>query len=79
MLTPVRKDFPQNMARIIPAVNVRIQEAPTHAVRADTAEPTAADVPCQETEVVLLKDGDRVKTIVITCACGRVISLDCAY
>jgi hypothetical protein len=77
MSQPLRKALP---AKIIPAENVRIMRPPQES---DAAEPTPDAVPAEhlaaghEPEVILLKDGARVKTIVVKCNCGQVICLDC--
>ena len=88
MSQPLRKALP---AKIIPAENVRIMQTPQESGAADTIpESGAADTipeaapaeplaPGHEPEVILLKDGARVKTIVVKCKCGEVICLDCAY
>ena len=65
-----------NQGRIIPAENVRILEPPQEsipALQAPTLTPEEDTAP-HETEVILLRDGDRVKTIVIKCNCGQVTS-----
>ena len=58
-------------------MNVRFLQTPEARSADDAANEN--NIPCQETEITLLKDGDQVKTIVIKCACGRMISLDCTY
>jgi hypothetical protein len=82
MTTPSRKDSAANLGRIIPAENVRIVEAPqeilaAHQVPEKTTDEGSASR--HEPEVTLVKDGDRVKKIIIKCTCGQVISLDCEY
>lgn len=82
MAALLRNEFPLNMGRIIPAVNVRILETPQENADADEAAKLTSGEECSpdhETEITLLKEGERVKTIVIKCACGKVISLDCTY
>jgi hypothetical protein len=81
MNAPLGKDFLLNLGRIIPAENVRFKASPEKSDAAAEAVTTPAGEfhTHSEPEIVLLKDGDQVKTIVIKCACGQVINLDCEY
>lgn len=72
--------------KIIPAERVRILDpqgenpgAPADEPEPEPAAPAKSAAACPEPEVILLKDGSRVKTIVIKCACGQVTCLDCEY
>jgi hypothetical protein len=80
MSQPLRKALP---AKIIPAENVRIMRQPQESDAAEpipeAAVPAEHHVPGHEPEVILLKDGVRVKTIVVKCKCGQVICLDCEF
>ncbi len=81
MNQPLRKTVPMTPGKIIPAGNVRIMQPPQESDEAGPVllpAPTDASVPGQP-EVILLKDGERVKTIVIKCKCGEVTCLDCEY
>ena len=82
MNMPMRKDFRLNQGRIIPAENVSIVEPPVENVVAHQPPSTVTNEGCtahHKVEVILLKDGERVKSIVIKCKCGEVISLNCEY
>jgi hypothetical protein len=76
MNQPLRKTVAMNPGKIIPAESVRIMRQPQES---DPAEQVPEVIPSHEPEVILLKDGGRVKTIVIKCKCGEVICLDCEY
>jgi hypothetical protein len=79
MSQPLRNALP---AKIIPAENVRIMRPPQESDIVDPipdAVPTEHLAPGHEPEVILLKDGARVKTIVVKCKCGEVICLDCEF
>jgi hypothetical protein len=81
MNQPLRKTVEMSPGKIIPAENVRIMQLPQESDAPDATEaaPTEPLAPGHEPEVILLKDGTRVKTIVIKCKCGEVICLDCEY
>ena len=82
MSNPLRKNFPLHLGRIIPAENPACTSPPPEnsaAPQVPTTEATDDIAILHETEVTLLRDGERVKSIVIKCSCGQVISLDCEY
>jgi len=69
----------ENMSsKVIPAQRVRVHDGSKCGSAAWAALPESA-AKLAEPKIHLLKDGNVVTAIEITCTCGAVIHLDCEY
>jgi hypothetical protein len=72
MESAIRTDRAHSSGKVIPAKRVRVVELAT-------TSPSPHDDKLHEPQVTLVKDGDAVKAIIITCPCGKQTRLECEY
>jgi hypothetical protein len=79
MTVPVKMECPGLSDKVIPAQFVRIHDANKGAPAPPVADCAPSEREEGEPGITLLKEGDAIKAIEITCTCGAVIRLDCEF